>query len=134
MTPLPPELLELIVDNLHHEDQKTYRLLSKLHHAFATRALFAHINVYFGLWMVYSRISQSAETVAELRRKNNITWELLTHISLSPNFAQVVKEVTVFAYLPAAGKGLGGDIFHIRESVHLQSVLPSGKTSIYNEI
>ncbi|KAM5534148.1 hypothetical protein V8D89_012168 [Ganoderma adspersum] len=114
MIPLPSELLELIVDNLEREDQKTYRLLSKLHHDFATRALFTHVNVYFGQWMVYSRLSQSDETVAELQHKNNVTWEILHHISFSPNFAKVVKEVTVFAYLPLAGKGLGGDIFHIR--------------------
>ncbi|PIL26349.1 hypothetical protein GSI_12105 [Ganoderma sinense ZZ0214-1] len=125
MKSLPSELLVLIVDNLERKDQKTCRLLSKPLHDLSTRALFSHVKVYFGLWMVYSRISQSSETVADLKRKNNITWEILQHISLSPKFATVVKEITVFAHLTVAGHRLGEDIFHVRTLIAALHALPN---------
>lgn len=118
---LPPEIWQLIVSLLDREDQKTWRTLSKFHHDSATRTLFAHINVYFGLWVQnHMPISRSHDVLSEVQLKNNVTWDILRHISLFPDFANVVKTISVKAYL-SVGFGLGGDIFHTREFIYIQS-------------
>ncbi|KAI1787077.1 hypothetical protein LXA43DRAFT_1098574 [Ganoderma leucocontextum] len=113
MKPLPPEVWGLIVKQLERNEQKTCRTLSKLHHDFASRALFAHVNVYFGLWSHEHDMTSSEETVSEIIFKNNTTWDILRHISLFPDFAKVVKTISVRAYL-SPGIGVGEDVFHTR--------------------
>ncbi|KAI1783471.1 hypothetical protein LXA43DRAFT_1102495 [Ganoderma leucocontextum] len=126
MKALPPEIWALIVKEIEREDQKTCLALSKLHHELSTRALFAHVNVHFGLWIVDPSVTWSEETAAELQLKNNVTWDILRHISLFPDFAKVVKKLIIRAYLP--GVGWGEDIFHTRALIAALQALPNLRT------
>ena len=68
-------------------------------HDLAISSLFSHITVYFGLWHDYATMEWTDEMEEEVHLKSNITWDILRHISLSPDFAQVVKKITVKSYL-----------------------------------
>lgn len=119
MKPLPPEIWQIIVNQLEPEDQKTCRILSKLHLDIATRILFAHVNVYFGLWHDYATMEWTDEMEEEVHLKSNITWDILRHISLSPDFAQVVKKITVKSYLSHGVPG--SNIFYTSEFTYAQA-------------
>ena len=111
MRPLPPELWGLVIDRLDSEEQRTCLFVCKLLHDFALKALFAHITVYFCLWMMdYGALGIPDEKLEEMRRRNETTFDLLRHISLSPDFARLVKELSVRAFV-----GGGDGIFHTRE-------------------
>ncbi|TBU21863.1 hypothetical protein BD311DRAFT_869709 [Dichomitus squalens] len=118
---LPPEVWGLIVDQLQAEDQRTCLFLSKLHHDFALKALFAHVTVYFGLWrMDDGGLMDSIEKLEEMRRRNNTTFDVLRHISLSPDFARLVRTLSVRAFVD------GGDgIFHTRALILAIQALPA---------
>ncbi|KAI1783446.1 hypothetical protein LXA43DRAFT_977125 [Ganoderma leucocontextum] len=95
MKSLPPEIWGLVVNELGRSDQRTSLALSKLHHDFAVRSLFAHITIYFGQWMP----DHITATTEELHFQEKITLDILRHIQLFPEFASLVKKISIQAYL-----------------------------------
>ena len=99
---LPLELWAYIIQHLPVADQKSCLFVSRQFHDLTIPVLFSHVTLYFGLWSIAHLghdMDEDAhdEWLDEENRRENITWEVLWHISTTPSFARIVKAVTVKA-------------------------------------
>ncbi|TFK88958.1 hypothetical protein K466DRAFT_51087 [Polyporus arcularius HHB13444] len=102
---LPYELWGLVVRKLPRSDQRTCLLVSRTVHGVVMPILFSRILVFFGSWdsandPVALRYMALQDAKPEVRRHNENTIALLRHIARTPEFASLVRELTVAAYEP----------------------------------
>lgn len=113
---LPIELWRLIIGHLAHEDKKSCILVSSQLHDVALSELFSHVTLYFGLWTSGHDNWSEEEYRAEMERLNKITWEILRHVSCTPTFATIIKQLSVRAYTQGDG------LFELCESFSTSTV------------
>ncbi|TBU24542.1 hypothetical protein BD311DRAFT_799355 [Dichomitus squalens] len=103
---LPTELWYRTIQFLPTQDQRTCLSVSKLHHDIAQKYVFSHIIITLGLWRRDDDISHGIDfgltpapiEVAEASRLAKLNYALLRHITRTPEFARLVKKLTVRAY------------------------------------
>ncbi|KAJ8502097.1 hypothetical protein ONZ51_g147 [Trametes cubensis] len=105
---LPVELWHIIVQFLPREDQKTILFVSKPLHDYALSLLFSRVTICLGLWRLYGLVpnpfhqdmdEEEESEQGQLERQHNIAWEILRRISRDPQFARVVKVISVRAFI-----------------------------------
>ncbi|KAI0742233.1 hypothetical protein C8Q80DRAFT_1272944 [Daedaleopsis nitida] len=102
-SPLPYELWEQILHQLPRSDQRACLGVSKIVHDVALPLVFSRITVFFGCWqfandpvaLEYSTWSQQDR---DAHKRNLNTTDLLRHIVQEPEFAKLVKEMSVAAF------------------------------------
>ncbi|KAI0753836.1 hypothetical protein C8Q74DRAFT_1373762 [Fomes fomentarius] len=133
---LPIELWRLIIGHLAHEDKKSCLLVSSQLHDVALSELFSHVTLYFGLWTsAHEDNWNEEEKRAEMERLKKMTWEILRHVSCTPAFATIIKQLSVRAY--TQGDGLF-ELFCLSEALQkldgLQSLRWYGSSPLPNSI
>ncbi|KAI0753826.1 hypothetical protein C8Q74DRAFT_1222358 [Fomes fomentarius] len=133
---LPIELWRLIIGHLAHEDKKSCLLVSSQLHDVALSELFSHVTLYLGLWTTRGHKDNWNEGErAEMERLKKTTWEVLRHVSCTPAFATIIKQLSVRAY--TQGDGLF-ELFCLAEALQkldsLQSLRWYGSSPLPNSI
>ena len=105
---LAVELWHIIVQFLPREDQKTILFVSKPLHDYALSLLFSRVTICLGLWRLYGLVpnpfhqdmdEEEESEQGQLERQHNIAWEILRRISRDPQFARIVKVMSVRAFI-----------------------------------
>lgn len=100
---LPYELWELIIRELPRSDQRTCLLVSRITHDVARPFIFSRLMIFFGKWEFATDPTDLGYTTwshrdVDAARHNWTSMDLLRHITRTPEFADLVREVTVAAY------------------------------------
>ena len=103
---LPTELWYRVIQSLPIKDQKTCLSVSKMHHDIAQKYVFSHVIITLGLWRKDDEIMREidfglapdTDEVTKASRVAKRNYALLRHIARTPEFAQLVKKLTVRAY------------------------------------
>ncbi|KAI0323838.1 hypothetical protein GY45DRAFT_1365372 [Cubamyces sp. BRFM 1775] len=119
----PPEIWYIIVQLLSREDQRRMLFVSKPLHDCALSLLFSRVTIRFGLWVPDCNrpgpLYDNMDEEGELERQHNVSWEVLRRISRDPSFAQLVKVVSVRAFM-----GEGDTVFQLRALTDALESLP----------
>ncbi len=115
---LPYELWGLIVRKLPRSDQRSCLLVSRTVHDVVMPILFSRILAFFGSWEsandpVALRYIALQGAKPEVRRQNEKTIALLRHIARTPEFASLIRELTVAAYEPGETDEMTSTFFDI---------------------
>ena len=106
---LAPEMWVLVMQHLPPPDQRTCLSVSSIHHTIAKRFVFSELAITLGLWKE-ARIEGETHLLSdaiqcEVSRRARSSLALLKHAANVPDFADLVKKLTVRA------QGLGDEIY-----------------------
>jgi hypothetical protein len=98
---LPVEIWNKIIEYLPSAHQRDVLLVSRFFHDVAVRLLFSFIRIYFiggdhAFTMLDTDDAQYTQETMELLMHRS--WEILNHIAQEPNFARVVRSISVHAF------------------------------------
>lgn len=112
----PPETWGLILGHLPQDVKRRLLLTSPSFHVLVLPLVFSHITVSFGLWQLgamgwdveeHEEVPDTFPTspqyhayMATVEKTELRTCELLAHIACTPDFARVIRKITVRAYGP----------------------------------
>lgn len=98
---LAPEMWVFVMQHLPPPDQKTCLSVSSTHHTIARRFVFSDVAITLGLWKEV-HIEGEAKLLSkaiqcEVSRRARSSLALLNHASDIPDFADLIKKLTVRA-------------------------------------
>ncbi|KAI0691571.1 hypothetical protein C8Q76DRAFT_254057 [Earliella scabrosa] len=100
---LPYELWEQVIRHLPRSDRRACLMISRLVHDVALPIIFSRLTIFFGLWQfaddpVRLAYRQWSQRDAHAMRQTQNSKAVLRHIARAPEFAQVVREMSVAAF------------------------------------
>lgn len=105
VTALPPELWQLVVDNMSSADKRACLKAFRFLHTLALRSLFSTIHLHFGCWEDFDPwlSDQSVLSDKDYDRIDNenaeISCGIVSRIMRDPSFAALVKTMHVYMFV-----------------------------------
>lgn len=104
ITALPPELWQLVLDEMSSADKRACLGAFRFFRTLALRSLFSTIRLHFGCWEYFHQ-SQSDFNNEHYNRIDDenaeISCGILSRIMRDPSFAALVKTMHIYIFIPS---------------------------------